>query len=51
MTKYIVKVPYMSSLGLHNYYTVHTKQEAEHIAKQSIKAEIVEEGKEEEHEY
>lgn len=46
MTKYIVKVPYLSSLGLHNYYTVNTKQEAEHIAKQSIKAVIIEEGEE-----
>ncbi|MFK4897367.1 hypothetical protein [Lactococcus petauri] len=42
MKKYIVKVPYMPSLGLHSYYTVNTREEAEHIAKQCIKAEIVE---------
>lgn len=43
MKKYIVKVPYMPSLGLHSYYTVNTKEEAEHIAKQCINAEIIEE--------
>lgn len=41
MKKYIVKVPYMP--GLHSYYTVNTKEEAERIAKQCINAEIVEE--------
>lgn len=40
MKKYIVKVPYKP--GLHSYYTVNTKEEAEHIAKQCIKAEITE---------
>lgn len=45
MTKYIVKIPYMPSLGLHSYYTVNIKEEAEHIAKQCIKAEITREGK------
>ncbi|SFL49596.1 hypothetical protein [Lactococcus garvieae] len=48
MTKYIVKIPYMPSLGLHSYYTVNTKEEAEHIAKQCIKAEIIEGGAEDE---
>lgn len=43
MTKYVVKVPYMSALGLHSYYTVSTRREAEQIAKQSINAEIVKE--------
>lgn len=43
MTKYIVKVPYMPSLGLYSYYTVTTKEEAEYIAKQCTKAEIMEE--------
>ncbi|MEY8458605.1 MULTISPECIES: hypothetical protein [Lactococcus] len=42
MKKYIVKVPYMPSLGLHSYYTVSTKEEAEHIAKQYTRAEVVE---------
>ncbi|WP_180235178.1 hypothetical protein [Bacillus cereus] len=42
MSKYVVKVLYMPSLGLHSYYTVNTKEEAEHIAKQCIKAEIEE---------
>ncbi|MEY8443343.1 hypothetical protein AALA52_03665 [Lactococcus ileimucosae] len=41
MKKYIVKVPYMPSLGLHSYYTVSTKEEAEHIAKQYIRAEVI----------
>lgn len=40
MKKFIVKVPYKP--GLHSYYTVNTKEEAEHIAKQCIKAEIIE---------
>lgn len=40
MKKYIVKVQYKP--GLHSYYTVSTKEEAEHIAKQCIKAEITE---------
>lgn len=43
MTKYIVKVPYDVMPGLYSYYIVNTKEEAEHIAKQCIKAEIVEE--------
>lgn len=38
--KYIVKVPYKP--GLHSYYTVNTKEEAEYIAKQCINAEITE---------
>lgn len=42
MKKFLVKVPYMPLLGLHSYYTVNTKEEAEHIAKQCIKAEITE---------
>ncbi|XHB95914.1 hypothetical protein AAFF39_03795 [Lactococcus garvieae] len=41
MTKYIVKVPHKP--GLHSYYTVSTREEAEDIAKQCIKAEITEE--------
>lgn len=41
MKKYIVKVPYKT--GFHSYYTVSTKEEAERIAKQCIKAEIIEE--------
>ncbi|WP_195916663.1 hypothetical protein [Lactococcus petauri] len=48
MKKYIVKVPYMPSLGLHSYYTVNTREEAEHIAKQCIKAVIIEEAQDEE---
>lgn len=48
MKKYIVKVPYMPSLGLHSYYTVSTKEEAERIAKQCINAEIIEEKRDEE---
>lgn len=48
MKKFVVKVPYMPSLGLHSYYTVNTKEEAEHIAKQCIKAEIIEEVQDEE---
>ncbi|WP_339012596.1 hypothetical protein VNN36_10075 [Lactococcus garvieae] len=46
MKKYIVKVPYKP--GLHSYYTVNIKEEAEHIAKQCIKAEIIEETHDEE---
>lgn len=46
MKKYIVKVPYKA--GLHSYYTVNTKEEAEHIAKQCINAEIIEEVQDEE---
>ncbi len=34
----------MPSLGLHSYCTVNTKEEAEHIAKQCIKADITREG-------
>ena len=41
MKKYIVKVPHKP--GLHSYYKVSTKEEAEHIAKQCINAEIIEE--------
>lgn len=43
MKKYIVKVPHKP--GLHSYYTVSTKEEAEHIAKDSVNAEIIEESK------
>lgn len=46
MKKYVVKVPYKP--GLHSYYTVSTKEEAEHIAKQCINAEIIEEAQDEE---
>lgn len=46
MKKYIVKVPYKP--GLHSYYTVSTKEEAEHIVKQCINAEIIVEAKDEE---
>lgn len=40
--KYVVKVPYMSAQGLHSYYTVSTREEAEYIAKQCLNAEILE---------
>lgn len=43
MKKYTVKVPYKP--GLHSYYTVSTKEEAEHIAKDCVNAEIIEESK------
>jgi hypothetical protein len=46
MKKYIVKVQYKP--GLHSYYTVNTKEEAEHIAKQCIKAVIIKEAQDEE---
>lgn len=43
MKKFVVEVPHMPQLGLYSYYTVDTKEEAEHIAKQCINAEIIEE--------
>ncbi|MEY8537747.1 hypothetical protein AALM99_04740 [Lactococcus muris] len=46
--KYVVKVPYMSAQGLHSYYTVSTREEAEYIAKQCLNAEIIEEAQDEE---
>lgn len=45
MEKFVVKVPYKP--GLHSYYTVNTKEEAKHIAKQCINAEIIEESQDE----
>lgn len=41
MKKYIVKVPYIPALGLFKYYKVSTRNEAENIKKQCIKAEII----------